>query len=215
MLTPVDIQQKHFKSGLGFDKKDVSAFFEEVSKSYGELYRSNAELKEKVITLTDTVQHYKVKEEDLNKTLLRAEKNSQESLSNAVKNAKTIEMEATAHAHEIIKEAKEEKEKLEFAINELRRKYTDYKNQYMKLVDKHLTFLEEHDFDQMSSDAYNMDLSFDEPEPQKNNDSQLGSGLGGGSGSSGGTKLSIKGSQSNSMNVYGDTLGGAGINPFG
>jgi DivIVA domain-containing protein len=86
MLTPVDIQQKRFKSGLGFDKKDVSAFFEEVSKSYGELYRSNAELKEKGITLTDTVQHYKVKEEDLNKTLLRAEKNSQESLSNAVKN---------------------------------------------------------------------------------------------------------------------------------
>ena len=71
MLTPVDIQQKRFKSGLGFDKKDVSSFFEEVSRSYGELYKSNAELKEKVITLTDTVQHYKVKEEDLNKTLQR------------------------------------------------------------------------------------------------------------------------------------------------
>ena len=25
MLTPVDIQQKRFKAGLGFDKKDVSS----------------------------------------------------------------------------------------------------------------------------------------------------------------------------------------------
>ena len=65
MLTPVDIQQKRFKTGIGFDKKDVSAFFDEVSRSYGELYKSNAELKEKVITLTDQVQHYKIKEEDL------------------------------------------------------------------------------------------------------------------------------------------------------
>ena len=47
MLTPVDIQQKKFKAGLGYSKDDVTRFFEEVSKSYEELYRSNAELKEK------------------------------------------------------------------------------------------------------------------------------------------------------------------------
>ena len=75
MLTPLDIQQKKFKAGLGFDKKDVQAFFDEVSKSYGELYRSNAELKEKVITLTDTVQHYKATENELNKKLLLTDKN--------------------------------------------------------------------------------------------------------------------------------------------
>ena len=231
MLTPVDIQQKRFKSGLGFDKKDVSSFFEEVSKSYGELYRSNAELKEKVITLTDTVQHYRVKEEDLNKTLLRAEKNSQESLSNAVKNAKSIEMEATAHANEIVKEARAEKERLEVQIVELRRKYNDYKSQYMKLVNKHLNFLEDNDFDENSSEAYKDDIPSSEPnemppfdlgsiDPQfslnANTESPGSSGSGSsGSGSGGGMKLSIKGSQSNSMNVYGSTLGGDGINPFG
>lgn len=225
MLTPVDIQQKRFKSGLGFDKKDVSAFFEEVSKSYGELYRSNAELKEKVITLTDTVQHYKVKEEDLNKTLLRAEKNSQESLSNAVKNAKSIEMEANARANEIIKDAKKEKEALEIEIIELKRKYADYKSQFMKLADQHLSWLESHDFDEHASDAYNEDI------PGHNDEKDSGSfdfdlNFGGDSGSdpqmrensglgSGSSKLSIKSTQSNSSNVYGSTLGGDGIDPFG
>ena len=65
LLTPVDIQQKHFKSGLGYDKKDVNAFFEEVLKSYSELYKSNAELKDRVMTLNDTVQHYKVTESEM------------------------------------------------------------------------------------------------------------------------------------------------------
>ena len=49
MLTPVDIQEKTFHSGLGYDKKDVNTFFEEVTKSFAELYRSNAELKEQEI----------------------------------------------------------------------------------------------------------------------------------------------------------------------
>ena len=46
MLTPVDIQQKKFHVGLGYDKKDVNTFFDSVSESYESLYRSNAELKE-------------------------------------------------------------------------------------------------------------------------------------------------------------------------
>ena len=45
MLTPVDIQQKKFHVGLGYDKKDVNTFFDSVSESYESLYRSNAELK--------------------------------------------------------------------------------------------------------------------------------------------------------------------------
>ncbi len=211
MLTPVDIQQKRFKTGLGFDKKDVSSFFEEVSRSYGELYKSNAELKEKVITLTDTVQHYKVKEEDLNKTLLRAEKNSQESVSNAVKTAKNIEMEANSRANEIIKEAKDEKIRLEMEISDLRRQYAEYKAKYQRLLREHMDFLDRSDFDR---EAESFAKSNPKPEPEKKKkeepmfssddpqmrDSSLGSSLGSG-------KISLK-NHSSASNIYGSTLGG-------
>ena len=50
MLTPVDLQQTKFKIGLGYDKNDVQSFFEEVSQSYVELYRANADLKDQLIT---------------------------------------------------------------------------------------------------------------------------------------------------------------------
>ncbi|MBP3233300.1 MAG: DivIVA domain-containing protein [Eubacterium sp.] len=215
MLTPVDIQQKRFKSGLGFDKKDVSSFFEEVSRSYGELYKSNAELKEKVITLTDTVQHYKVKEEDLNKTLLRAEKNSQESVSNAVKTAKNIEMEANSRANEIIKEAKDEKDRLETEISDLRRKYAEYKAKYQRLLREHMDYLDSTDFDREAEDFAR---SNPKPEPEKPKEEPMFGGdpqMRESSGSSlGSGRIALKSTQSNSSNVYGSTLGGSGIDPF-
>ncbi len=220
MLTPVDIQQKRFKNGLGFDKKDVTSFFEEVSKSYGELYKSNAELKEKVITLTDQVQHYKVKEDDLNKTMLRAEKNSQESVSNAVKTAKNIEMEAKVRAGEIINEAKNEKEKLEAAVSDLRRQYAEYKAKFSRLMREHVKYLEEHDFDK-EAELYAArnprpeiekkdDDVFNGGAPQLNTDSVNSNSS---SSSSGSGKISLK-NHSTSSNVYGSTLGGTGIDPF-
>ena len=239
MLTPVDIQQKRFKTGIGFDKKDVSAFFDEVSRSYGELYKSNAELKEKVITLTDQVQHYKIKEEDLNKTLLRAEKNSQESVTNAEKKANAIEMEAKVRGNEIVKEAKQEKDILEEEISRLQAEYTQYKMDFDKLVRKVQLFLRENDFDPESEEkSREFRRRRVEEENKKNTssspfdfgtDSQMREGrnmtgnMGGSSGSSDGqphtekkTGLSLAkdDKKSNSSNVYGSTLGGAGIDPF-
>lgn len=227
MLTPVDIQQKRFKTGIGFDKKDVSAFFDEVSRSYGELYKSNAELKEKVITLTDQVQHYKIKEEDLNKTLLRAEKNSQESVTNAEKKANAIEMEAKVRGNEIVKEAKQEKDFLEEEISRLQAEYTQYKMDFDRLVRKVQLFLRENDFDPESDEkSREFRKKRMEEEAKKQASSSPfefgGSSMGDSSSSSGsphtekktGLSLAKDDKRSNSSTVYGSTLGGSGIDPF-
>ena len=50
MLTPVDITNRVFKGGIGYDKKDVEAFMLELSTDYRELYSSNVELKDKIAT---------------------------------------------------------------------------------------------------------------------------------------------------------------------
>ena len=34
MLTPVDVQNKSFKGGIGFDKKEVETFMSELSADY-------------------------------------------------------------------------------------------------------------------------------------------------------------------------------------
>ncbi len=203
MLTPVDLQQKKFKIGLGYDKNDVQSFFEEVSQSYVELYRANADLKDQLITLTDTVQHYKAQEDNLQKSLLLAEKNSEESKSNAEKAARTIEMEARNRANEIVREAKEELEVLKTEMAKLQSSYAEYKTKFAALLRKTMEELKRNDFDPTAKVT-----STAESESSRVMMMDDFQGLGGGTGSSRDER------RSNSSNVYGSTLGGEGINPF-
>ncbi len=54
MLTPVELQNKTFKSGgLGYDKKDVEQFFREVTDEFTRLYSENIDLKDRVDALKD------------------------------------------------------------------------------------------------------------------------------------------------------------------
>lgn len=203
MLTPVDLQQKKFKIGIGYDKNDVQSFFEEVSQSYVELYRANADLKDQLITLTDTVQHYKAQEDNLQKSLLLAEKNSEESKSNAEKAARTIEMEARNRANEIVREAKEELEVLKTEMAKLQSSYAEYKTKFAALLRKTMEELKRNDFDPTAKVT-----SVSDSEPSRVMMMDDFQGLGGGAG---GTRDERR---SNSSNVYGSTLGGDGINPF-
>jgi DivIVA domain-containing protein len=228
MLTPVDIQQKKFKSGLGYDKKDVKTFFAEVSKSYEELYRSNAELKEKVITLTDGLQHYKVTEDSLQKSLMLAEKNKEESKSNAVREAKNIELEAKNRANEIVSEAYGQLEELESKMQELESRYAEYKSNFAALVKQQFELLELKDFDPDAHIDPNYVVggfaaapSYSDSEGSLgggfSDDPQMrdsGSGLGASAGASS-AELRRESNRSSTTSVYGATLGGSGIDPFG
>ncbi len=215
MLTPVDIQQKKFKGGLGYNKDDVNTFFEEVHRSYEELYRSNADLKEKVITLTDELQHYKITEENLEKSLLLAEKNSEEQRTNAEIAARNIELEAKNRAREIVKNAEADLKDMQKAMQELRSRYAEYKSAFATLCQEHFHFLEVNDID---ADAF-IDPSYGASKPSANSEFPFESwdgddNGGGGLGSASAVGKTREENRSSSTNVYGSTLGGTGIDPF-
>ena len=95
MITPIEIQNKSFKSGgLGYDKRDVDQFMKEVLNSYESLYRENVEMKDKISSLTDALQQYKYIEKTLQKALILAEKTAEDTKQLAQKEAKRIEKEA-------------------------------------------------------------------------------------------------------------------------
>ena len=229
MLTPVDIQQKKFKTGIGYNKEDVNQFFHEVSVSYEELYRSNAELKEKVINMTDTLQHYNATEDNLQKALMIAEKNTEEQKTNAQREARNIEAEARSRANEIVKDAKAQLEYMERRMEELREQYAEYKQTFAETIRTHLRKMGEWDQDP--------DYEAKPKEPPRSSDftgfGGLGSGMDGeygfqftddapGSGSSSGlggagsVGASREERRSSAANVYGSSLGGRdGFDPFG
>lgn len=147
MLTPVDIQQKNFHVGLGYDKKDVNTFFDSVSESYEQLYRSNAELKEKVATLTDTLQNYKSKESELERSLMLAEKDSEDTKSNAAREAKNIVLDAKNRANVMLQDAEKRLEEIQQEVAMLETQYAAYKSNFSLLLKQQFAMLLEQDFD--------------------------------------------------------------------
>lgn len=147
MLTPVEIQNRMFKSGgLGYDKKDVDSFMKEISDSYEELYREKMELTDKVNVLNEGLQYYKTIEKTMQKALILAEKTADETKAAAQKTARQIEDEAITKSQLIVSDAKRELERLHQQTVQLLQQYETYKAQFKSLAAAQIQLLESESF---------------------------------------------------------------------
>ena len=147
MITPIEIQNKVFKSGgLGYDKKDVDSFMEELLENYEALYRERMEMTDRMNTLKEGLQYYKTIEKTLQKALLLAERTADETKSNAMKNAALIEQEAVSKANMILEDAKRELEMIRKQTIELVRQYDMYKAKFKSLVNSQTELLDSQSF---------------------------------------------------------------------
>lgn len=147
MLTPVEIQNRAFKSGgLGYDKKDVDSFMKEIVDSYELLYREKMELTDKVNVLNDALQNYKTIEKTMQKALLLAQKTAEETQENAMRNAHAIEKEAMTKSEIIVSDAKRELERIHQKIVQLCQQYETYKVQFKNLAASQIELLETESF---------------------------------------------------------------------
>lgn len=148
MITPIEIQSKTFKSGgLGYDKKDVDAFFREVLLSFEQIYRENMEMKDKISVLTEGIQYYKTIEKTLQKALVLAEKTAEDTKAQALVTAKNIENEARTRAQIIVADAKNELEHIHAQTIGLLQQYEKYKLQFKNLAAAQIELLESDSFD--------------------------------------------------------------------
>ena len=151
MLTPVEIQNKTFKSGgLGYDKKEVEAYMHDISRNYEELYRQNLELKDKVSVLTEGIQYYKSIEKTLQKALVLAEKTADNKIAASEKGAKRIEKEARVKANIIVSDAKNELNRLHSQTVQLLEQYEKYRLQFKNLARTQMELID--------SDVFNINI---------------------------------------------------------
>lgn len=181
MLTPVDIANHTFKGGIGYDKKDVEAFISRLASDYKELYSSNVELKDKIATLNESLQHYRSIEDSMQKALTLSEKTAEETVNAANDKARQITNEAELKAEATLVNAKVELQSTKDEIYLLQQQFNTYKQQFNKILDMQKKL--------MDSDMVNINLGDDyEPSAEVygglsslfNNDSSLGGGLGSG-----------------------------------
>ena len=147
MLTPVEIQNRVFKSGgLGYDKKDVDSFMKEIVDSYELLYREKMELADKVNVLNDALQNYKTIEKTMQKALMLAQKTAEETQETALRNAHAIEKEAMTKSEIIVSDAKRELERIHQKTVMLCQQYEKFKLQFKNLAAAQIELLETESF---------------------------------------------------------------------
>lgn len=185
MLTPVDVQNKIFKGGIGYDKRDVESFIKEVASDYETLYRSNVELKDKVSTLNESLQHYKSIEDSMQKALAISEKTAEETINAANDKVRQMGIEAEKRAESILEDAKEELTKTKQEIYDLQQLYTKFKDQFTNFLNAQLKIInkENIDMDIDLGEDFKPDAAFNNSGFVYNQDSAGGlGGLGGASG---------------------------------
>ena len=146
MITPIEIQSKSFKSGMGYSKADVDSFIQTVAADFESLYKENLELKDKINILNDGINHYKSIEKSLQKALVLAEQTAEETINSAKSNATVIEQEAILKAQSIVADAKIELDHVHTKTIELIQQYEKYRSQYKALAQAQVELLESESF---------------------------------------------------------------------
>ncbi|QHQ62260.1 DivIVA domain-containing protein [Anaerocolumna sedimenticola] len=146
MITPIELQSKTFKNGIGYDKKDVDNFLNELQSGYETLYKEKMELGDKVNTLNEGLNYYKTIEKTLQKALVLAEQTAEDTKETARKQAKAIIEEAKGKAQLILSDASNEFNKIQQQTIQLIRQYEAYKAQFKHLAASQCELLESESF---------------------------------------------------------------------
>ncbi len=146
MLTPSEILDKQFKTGLGYDKKDVEQYLSDLAKDYGSLLEEKEELKKKLKEQSDSLSYYKSIEKTLQKALILAEKTAQDTKATALKEAEVIENEARVKAGLIIEDARKQIEFFEHKTLNLMQQYDLFKIHFENLLHSQIELLNSKSF---------------------------------------------------------------------
>lgn len=145
MLTPIDIENKVFKKSKmkGYDIDDVEEFLEQLLNDYESLYKENAELKDKVGAMQESISYYKSVEEGINKTIENAQSTADNIKESATREAESIKQEAESSAKEHIGDLKQEIRRTEELLEDKKKQMQIYRIRVSSMLEAQLKILNE------------------------------------------------------------------------
>lgn len=137
---------KQFNTTInGYDKIEVNAFVEEVTKEYEKVLEKLRQSEIENKSLRDRVEYYKNLESTLNTAVLVAEDSSNQMKKIAKEEAKLIIDQAKKNASHIINDALIKAEKTEIEADQLRRSLKLYKSRIKATIEEQLTMVDDVD----------------------------------------------------------------------
>lgn len=142
-LTPMDINNKEFKKGLrGYNSDEVDEFLDEIVDNYEELYKENANLKEKLNNANEKVEYYSKIESTIQSTLVLAQNAAEQAKSTAqkeseliLKNANETAKKVLDKAHSDVIQINDEYERVKQEFIKFRAKYRNFMNTQLETFD--------------------------------------------------------------------------------
>lgn len=129
----------------GYDKTEVNAFVEEVTREYESVLDKLKAREIEVRALKDRLEYYKTLESTLNTAVLVAEDSSNQIKKIAKEEAKLIIDQAKKNASHIINDALIKAEKTELEADQLRRSLKIYKSRIKATIEEQLTMVDDVD----------------------------------------------------------------------
>lgn len=130
-ITPNDIANKEFKKVFrGYDADEVDEFLDQIVEEYEKIYKENLNLKEKISTLNEKIEHYANIESTLQNTLVLAQSAAEQAKENSKKEAEMILNNAKEKSEELIKDAQNKANQI---ISEAQQRVLEINKEYEML----------------------------------------------------------------------------------
>lgn len=173
MLKPIDIENQEFKRTKfgGYSIDEVDTFLDEVIYDYERLFRENSLLREKIKDLDEVINYYKSMEDTIKNSLIKAEKNAEESKKLADTKAEQIIKSAEERAEQVLHETRLEASELRTEVMGLKAKYVGLKEGLRAVFETQIKMLDVQgeDFDAID-DTYEADDVSENVSDTKNED---------------------------------------------
>ena len=145
MLTPIDIDNKVFKKAKigGYDIKDVENFLLIVMGDYEKLYKENAELRDKVNAMQESVSYYKSIEEGLKQTVENAQASADDIKESAKRDAESIRKEAEVESKRNLEDLQKQILKAEAELEDKKKQMQIYKIRVSSMLQAQLNIINE------------------------------------------------------------------------
>ena len=119
-LSPFEVERREFGTApMGYRKRDVDSFVDEVHRSLRELWEERTDTREELEVLKERLTRFEQLEEQLKNTLLLAQDSAEKAQEQARRESELILREAGQKSRDIVHAAHEEKQKLELVLRDL------------------------------------------------------------------------------------------------
>jgi cell division initiation protein len=142
-ISPIDIQQKQFKSRpFGYEKTGVDQFLEMLAEELERLIGKNQNLQESLDRVNVTLGEMREREETLKQTLVTTQKITEELKSSARREVDVMMAEAEIKAERLTYNAEERRHQLIDEIQEIKRQKIDFEVSLRGLLEKHIRMID-------------------------------------------------------------------------